>query len=114
MALLLNLIVNEEDSGMTLGLTLGMKILLFFTRSVFLISVGFYLYFLSRRKKQNVVVQMWACIIIGMLAGLAITVFPVFIGTASWATIQYSFMLYSAFFVYAIWKLSILVKARRH
>jgi len=114
MALLLNLIVNEEDSGMTLGLTLGMKILLFFTRSVFLISVGFYLYFLSRRKKQNVVVQMWACIIIGMLAGLAITVIPVFIGTASWATIQYSFMLYSAFFVYAIWKLSILVKARRH
>jgi hypothetical protein len=113
-ALLLNLIENEEDIGMTLGLTLGMKILLFSARSVFLIAVALYLYFLSRRKKQDVVVQMWACIIVGMLAGLAITLLPVVIGTATWASIQYSFLLYAAFFVYAIWKVLILIKARRH
>ena len=112
-ALLLNLIENEEDIGMTLGLTLGIKILLFSARSVFLIAVVLYLYFLSRRKKQDVVVQMWACIIVGMLAGLAITSLPVFIGTATWASIQYSFLLYSAFFVYAIWKVSLLIKVRR-
>jgi len=95
---LLNLIENEEDIGMTLGLTLGMKILLFSARSVFLIAVALYLYFLSRRKKQDVVVQMWACIIVGMLAGLAITLLPVVIGTATWASIQYSFLLYCCFF----------------
>ncbi|HBP64028.1 MAG TPA: hypothetical protein DD730_07110 [Desulfosporosinus sp.] len=91
-----------------------MKILLFSARSVFLIAVALYLYFLSRRKKQDVVVQMWACIIVGMLAGLAITLLPVVIGTATWASIQYSFLLYAAFFVYAIWKVLILIKARRH
>ena len=94
-------------------MTLGMTILIFLARSLFLISVGLYLYFLSRRKKHDVVIQMWVCIIVGMLSGLAITVIPVFIGTSSWATIQYSFMLYSAFFVYASWKLSILIKSRR-
>ena len=105
-ALLLNLIVNEEDNGMT--------VLLLVTRSLFLISIALYLYFLSQRKKHDVIIQMWACIIVGTLAGLAITFIPVYLGTTSWASIQYSFYLYSALIVYAIWKLSILIKSRRH
>lgn len=91
-----------------------MTILLMISRSVFLISVVLYLYYFSRRKQHNVVIQMWLTIVVGMLAGLVDELIGVNLGNSSWGSIQISFYLYSALIIYSLWKLSLELKKRRH
>lgn len=104
-ARLLNLIVNEEENGMT--------ILLMISRSVFLISVVLYLYYFSRRKKHDVVINMWVTIVVGMTAGLSGQLIGVYLGNFTWASIQISFYLYFALIIYSLWKLTLELKKRR-
>lgn len=91
-----------------------MTILLMISRSVFFISVGFYLYYFSRRKKHNVVIQMWLTIVVGMLAALVGQLIEVNLGNSSWGSIQISFYSFSALIIYSLWKLSLELKKRRH
>ena len=106
MALLLNFIIN--------GVKIKMTILLMISRSVFLISVVLYLYYFSKRKQHNVVINMWLTIIVGMAAGLVGQLIGVRLGNSSWGTIQISFYLYFALIIYSLWKLSLELKKRRH
>jgi len=91
-----------------------MTIILLISRSVFLISVVFYLYYFTQRKKQNVVIQMWLTIVVGMFSGLVGELIGVYLGNFSWGSIQFSFYLYSALIIYSLWKLSSELKKRRH
>lgn len=91
-----------------------MTILLMISRSVFLIAVVLYLYYFSRRKKQNVIIQMWLSIIVGMFAGLVGQLIGVYLGTFSWGSIQISFYLYSVLIIYSLWKLTLELQKRRH
>lgn len=91
-----------------------MTILLMISRSVFFIAVVLYIYFFSRRKKYNVVVQMWLTVIVGMLAALVGQLIEVNLGKTSWGSIQINFYLYSALIIYSLWKLSKELKERRH
>ena len=91
-----------------------MTILLLVARSVFLISVGLYLYYFSRRKKNDVVVQMWLTIVVGMSAGLVSALVDVNLGNYTWASVRTSFFLYSGIIIYSLWKLSIELRKRRH
>lgn len=104
-ALLLNFIVNEEENEM--------KILLMISNSVFLISVVLYLYYFSRRKQYDVVIQMWLTIVVGMLAGLVGELIRVNLGNFSWGSIQISFYLYLGLIIFSLWKLSLELKKRR-
>lgn len=89
-----------------------MTILLMASRSVFLICVVLYLYYFSRRKQHNVVIQMWLTIVVGMLAGLAGQLIGVNLGSFSWSSVQISFYLYLSLIVYSLWKLSSELKKR--
>lgn len=91
-----------------------MVILLMISRSVFLISVVLYLYYFSRRKKHNVVIQMWATIVAGMFAGLVGELIGVNLGDFSWGSEQIIIYLYSALIIYSLWRLSLVLKKRRH
>jgi len=89
-----------------------MTIFLMASRSVFLICVVLYLYYFSRRKQHNVVVQMWFTIVVGMVAGLVSQLIGVYLGNSSWSSIQISFYLYFFLIVYSLWKLSLELKKR--
>lgn len=91
-----------------------MTLILMVARSIFLISVVLYIYYFSRRKKHNVVIQMWSTIVVGMLAGLISQLAEVKLGNLSWNSIQISFYLYFALIIYSLWKLTLELKRRRH
>ena len=91
-----------------------MTILLMISKSVFLISIVLYLYFFSRRKKYNVVIQMLLTIVVGMFAGLVGELISVNLGNSSWASIQIRFYLYLALIIYALWQLLKELKKRRN
>ncbi|HZK84788.1 MAG TPA: hypothetical protein VFC58_08945 [Desulfosporosinus sp.] len=91
-----------------------MIILLMISRSVFLISIIFYLYYFSRQKKHNVVIQMWLSIVIGMLAALAGQLIGINLGNFTWGSIQISMYLYAILIMYSLWKLSTELGKRRH
>ena len=91
-----------------------MTLILMVARSIFLVSVVLYLYYFSRRKKHNVVIQMWSTIIVGMLAGLVSQLVGVKLGNLTWNSIQISFYLYCALIIYSLWKLALELKRRRH
>ena len=78
-----------------------MIILQMISKSVFLICVVLYLYYFSRRKQYNVVIQMWLTIVVGMLAGLVGELISVNLGNSSWGSIQVSFYLYFALIIYS-------------
>lgn len=82
--------------------------------SIFLVSVGFYLYYFSRRKQYNVVIPMWLTIVVGMLAGLVSQLIGVKLGKVTWSSIQLGVYLYLALIIYSLWKLSLELKKRRH
>ena len=90
-----------------------MALLLIITRILFFISVGIYLYFFSRRKSHDVVIQMWLTIAVGMLAGLASALIDVNLGNYTLSAVQISLALYSATIIYSLWKLSLELKKRR-
>lgn len=89
-----------------------MSILLGFSRSIFFISVALYIYYFSRRKKHDVVIQMWLTLIVGMLANLAGQLINVNQGNYNWDSIQISFLLLTAIVLYSLWKVSIEFKKR--
>lgn len=91
-----------------------MTLILMVARSIFLVSVVLYLYYFSRRKKHNVVIQMWSTIVVGMLAGLISQLVGVKLGNLTWNSIQISFYLYFALIIYSLWKLALELKRRRH
>ncbi|MHB8072815.1 hypothetical protein [Desulfosporosinus fructosivorans] len=91
-----------------------MTILLLVSRSVFLISVGLYLYYFSRRKKNDVVIQTWLTIVVGMFAGLVSALVDVNLGNYTWDSVRISFILYSMIIIYSLWKLFQELKKRRH
>ena len=91
-----------------------MIILQMISKSVFLICVVLYLYYFSRRKQYNVVIQMWLTIVVGMLAGLVGELISVNLGNSSWGSIQVSFYLYFALIIYSLWKLFLELKKRHH
>lgn len=90
-----------------------MTLLLMISRSVFLLSIGVYLYFFFRRKKNNVVIQMWITIVVGMSAALLNSLVDVNLGNYTWASVQISFFLYSGIIIYSLWKVMIDLKKRR-
>ena len=91
-----------------------MIILQMISKSVFLICVVLYLYYFSRRKQYNVVIQMWLTIVVGMLAGLVGELISVNLGNSNWGSIQVSFYLYFALIIYSLWKLLLELRKRRH
>ncbi|TGE34920.1 hypothetical protein E4K67_27950 [Desulfosporosinus fructosivorans] len=91
-----------------------MTTLLLVSRSVFLISVGLYLYYFSRRKKNDVVIQTWLTIVVGMFAGLVSALVDVNLGNYTWDSVRISFFLYSGIIIYSLWKLFQELKKRRH
>lgn len=101
----LNIFVDEVENEMTT--------LLFIARSVFFISIALYIYYFSRRKKHDVVIQMWLIIVVGMLAALVGQLTEVNLGISNWGTIQVSFYSFSALIIYSIWKLSVELKKRK-
>ena len=104
-ALLLNFIVNEAESEMT--------ILLIISRSLILIFLVFYIYFFTQRKKHNVELQMWLTIIVGMIAGLSDKLIGINQGRYTWSSVQLSLLFYLALIIYSFWKLTIELKKRR-
>ncbi|HZK55608.1 MAG TPA: hypothetical protein VFC84_15675 [Desulfosporosinus sp.] len=90
-----------------------MTILLIISRSVILISLVVYIYFFTQRNKQNVELQMWFTIIIGMIAGLSDKVIGIQQGRYSWSSVQLSLLFYLALIIYSFWKLTIELKKRR-
>lgn len=90
-----------------------MMILLMISRSLFLVSVVLYLYYFSRRKKHDVVIQMWLSIIVGMISGLAIQLLGLYLGNSTWGLIQISSYLYFALIIYSVYKLILELKKRR-
>jgi hypothetical protein len=91
-----------------------MTLILMVARSIFLICLVLYIYYFTRRKKHDVIIQMWSSILIGMLAGLISQLAGVKLGNVSWNSIQISFYLYCALIVYSLWRLLIESKRRRH
>lgn len=91
-----------------------MSIILMTSRSIFLICLVFYIYYFTRRKKHDVVVQMWYSIVIGMIAGLISELVGVKLGNVNWNSIQISFYLYCALIVYSVWRLFFELQKRRH
>ena len=101
-------VVNRNYKGrLTLSIFLG------FLRSVFFISIALYIYYFSRRKKHDVIFQMWLMIIVGMISSLAIQLINVSIGNSKWESIQISFFLLTAIVFYSIWKLLIEFRLRK-
>ncbi|MDA8222719.1 hypothetical protein [Desulfosporosinus sp.] len=89
-----------------------MIIVLGFLRSIFFIAIGLYIYFITRRKQHDVVIQMWVTIIVGMLANLAIQIIDLKLGISKWESVQISIFLLTAIVVYSLWKLSIDLRKR--
>ncbi|SHH83703.1 hypothetical protein [Desulfosporosinus lacus] len=89
-----------------------MIIVLGFLRSIFFIAIGLYIYFITRRKQHDVVIQMWVTIIVGMLANLAIQIIDLKLGISKWESVQISIFLLTAIVVYSLWKLSIELRKR--
>jgi len=89
-----------------------MIIVLGFLRSIFFIAIGLYIYFITRRKQHDVVIQMWVTIIVGMLANLAIQIIDLKLGISKWEPVQISIFLLTAIVVYSLWKLSIELRKR--
>ncbi|MDO0821368.1 hypothetical protein [Desulfosporosinus nitroreducens] len=89
-----------------------MIIVLGFLRSIFFIAIGLYIYFITRRKQHDVVIQMWVTIIVGMLANLAIQIIDLKLGIFKWESVQISIFLLTAIVVYSLWKLSIELRKR--
>lgn len=81
---------------------------------IFLVSVGFYLYYFTRRTQRDVVIKMWMAIVVGMLAGMASQLMGVKLGKISWSSVQLGVYLYSALLLYSLWKLTQEWKKRRH
>ncbi|MCB8816353.1 hypothetical protein [Desulfosporosinus shakirovi] len=89
-----------------------MIIVLGFLRSIFFIAIGLYVYFITRRKQHDVVIQMWVTIIVGMFANLAIQIIDLKLGSSNWESVQISIFLLTAIVVYSLWKLSIELRKR--
>lgn len=89
-----------------------MTIVLAFFRSIFLLSIGFYIYYISRRKRHDVVIQMWLTVIIGMLSSLAIQAINLYLGNSVWESMQISFILLTVIVFYSFWKLLIELRKR--
>ncbi|AET68759.1 hypothetical protein Desor_3256 [Desulfosporosinus orientis DSM 765] len=90
-----------------------MSIVLGVLRSVFFLAVALYIYYFTRRKQHDVVIQMWFAIIVGMFASLAIQLVNVSIGKLSWSSIQISFILLTGILIYSVWKAMTELKKRR-
>lgn len=90
-----------------------MTTLLLISRGVVLVCVALYAYYFFKRK-DNVALQMWLIIVVGMFAGIAGQLIDVYLGNAGWGKAQYSVYFYIVLIVYSAWKLSVEFKKRRH
>ena len=90
-----------------------MTILLLISRGIVLIAVGLYAYFFFKRK-DNVALQMWLIIVVGMFAGVAGQLIDVNLGNIRWGKAQYSVYFYIILISYSSWKLLKELKKRRH
>lgn len=90
-----------------------MILLLGFLRSVLLICVILYIYYITRRKKNDVVIQMWLTVIVGMLSSLAIQIVNVVTGNSILDSVLLSILFLAALIAYSIWKVSRELKKRR-
>ncbi|SDH14857.1 hypothetical protein [Desulfosporosinus hippei] len=91
-----------------------MILLLGFLRSVLLICVILYIYYITRRKKNDVVIQMWLTVIVGMLSSLAIQIVNVVMGNSILDSVLLSILFLAALIAYSIWKVSRELKKRRY
>lgn len=82
-------------------------------RSIFFLAVGLYIYYFTRRKKHDVVVQMWFTIIVGMSASIAIQLLNANAGKLNWSSVQLSSILLAGILFYSIWKAMTELKKRR-
>ncbi|AFQ44434.1 hypothetical protein Desmer_2517 [Desulfosporosinus meridiei DSM 13257] len=91
-----------------------MILLLGFLRSVLFICVILYIYYITRRKKNDVVIQMWLTVIVGMLSSLAIQIVNVVMGNAIFESVLLSISFLVALIAYSIWKVTREFKKRRY
>lgn len=82
-------------------------------RSIFFLAVGLYIYYFTRRKKHDVVVQMWFAIIVGMSASIGIQLLNANAGKLNWSSVQLSSVLLAGILFYSIWKAMTELKKRR-
>jgi len=90
-----------------------MTTLLLISRGVVLMAIALYVYFFFKRK-DNVALQMWTIIVVGMFAGIAGQLIDVNLGNIRWAKAQYSVYFYIILIGYSFWKLLGELKKRRH
>ncbi|KGK89860.1 hypothetical protein DP73_09540 [Desulfosporosinus sp. HMP52] len=91
-----------------------MILILGFLRSVLLICVILYIYYITRRKQNDVVIQMWLTVIVGMLSSLAIQILNVVMGNSILESVLLSILFLAALIAYSIWKVSGEFKKRRY
>lgn len=87
-----------------------MEILLLITRGILLLCVILYIYYFTKRKKENVLIKMWVIILVGLIVGVAGRLIDVKLGNLTWNSIQISLVLSVALIGFSVWKLLLELK----
>lgn len=90
-----------------------MEILLMITRGILLLCVILYIYYFTKRKKENVLIKMWLIILVGLIVGATGRLIDVNLGNLTWNSVQISMVLSVALIGFSVWKLSLELKKER-